>query len=300
MKNPSSPYLRAFAALLLTAALSAHAADKPKKVKYAAPDGFGGQLWEALRTSPGFAQLPETPIGVGAAWMRPVQTDLKFTCITIGGYAVVEDGGDPGKCEPMATLNSMRAKFEGGGLYVLSEYTVDDQGARFGSEKNGVYLHPVIYQFCANWNGVKLDVPQEFDEMNKFCGVRMLFRSETREELRKLPGGHVTTYDRVLEKLIARFGKPDKFTRSGQVIIETMEGDTTDHRERKFGIWRWCPPRDRSIRTRCPASITLALDPATGDGTVMFSTPLLWEYAYARQHHGFKGDPLYRMLHARR
>jgi hypothetical protein len=34
-------------------------------------------------------------------------------------------------------------------------------------------------------------------------------------------------------------------------------------------------------------------------GTVLYSTPLLWEYAFARQNYGFKGDPLYRVLHAR-
>ena len=45
--------------------------------------------------------------------------------------------------------------------------------------------------------------------------------------------------------------------------------------------------------------MTLSLDPATGVGTVMYSTPQLWEFAYAREHNGFKGDRLYRILYAK-
>ena len=161
-------------------------------------------------------------------------------------------------------------------------------------------LYPVVYQFCANWNAAKLEVPPTFDELNKFCGVRMMFKSETREALRDLPADHVTNYDRVLEKLIAKFGRPDNFAWGGQVLIETMEGDSTDRRERKFRIYRWCPARDRGLHTSCTASVVLSLEPTTGVGTVLYSTPLLWEYAYARQNYGFKGDKLFKMLHARK
>jgi hypothetical protein len=45
--------------------------------------------------------------------------------------------------------------------------------------------------------------------------------------------------------------------------------------------------------------VVLSLDPATGVGTVLYSTPLLWEFAYAREKNN-KGDRLYRMLHARK
>ena len=37
---------------------------------------------------------------------------------------------------------------------------------------------------------------------------------------------------------------------------------------------------------------------ATGLGTVLYSTPLLWEYAYARDTNR-KGDRLYKLLHAK-
>ena len=43
----------------------------------------------------------------------------------------------------------------------------------------------------------------------------------------------------------------------------------------------------------------LSLEPTTGVGTVLYSTPLLWEFAYARENNGYKGDKLFKMLHAR-
>ena len=295
----SNPYLRVVATLLLAVAFTAHAADKPKRVKYVAPDGFSGHLWGELLTSPGFAQSGLKPIGIGAAWMRPVEKDLTFTCVPVGGMGM-QMGGTVGGCDFYQTLNSVRQRFEGGGFYVLSEYTIEDQGARYGSGENSVLMSPVVYQFCANWDSTKREVPPKFDELNKFCGVRLMFDTETREELRNLPADHVTQYDRVLDKLIAKFGKPDKFSRRGQVIIETLEGDTTDQKERKFGIWRWCPARDRGLHTSCTASVVLSLDPATGVAMVLYSTPLLWEFAYARQNNGYKGDRLFKILHARK
>jgi hypothetical protein len=42
------------------------------------------------------------------------------------------------------------------------------------------------------------------------------------------------------------------------------------------------------------------VEPSTGRGTVLYSTPLLWEFAYAREKNGHKGDKLFRMLHAKK
>jgi hypothetical protein len=297
MRIPHST-LRVFAILLMSAALAAHAGDKPKFVKYVAPDGFDGHAWGELLTGSAFARAPLKPIGLGAAWMRPVQKDVNFTCIPSGGIDS-QLGGGAGGCDLLSTLQTLRQKFEGGGFYVLSEYTIEDQGARFGSEKDAVLMYPVIYQFCANWDSTKRVVPPTFDELNKFCGVRLMFETETTDELRNLPADHVTNYDRVLDKLLAKFGKPDRFSRRGRVVIETMEDDSPGHAERKFRVWRWCPARDRGLHTSCAASVVLSLEPATGTATVLYSTPLLWEFAFARENNGFKGDKLYKLLHTR-
>lgn len=283
--------------LLLATTFAAPVVAKPGK-KYVPPPGFNGHLWGELRTSAGFAQLPEKPLGVGAAWMRPMLTDVAFTCMPTTGMGLAM-GGSAGGCDTLTTLNTLRQRFAGGGFYVLSEYMGEDEAVRLGNEKDHILLYPVIYQFCANWQSTKRELPPTFDEMNKFCGMRLHFTSETLAELRDLPPDHVTQYDRALEKLIALFGKPNAFVHRGQVLIETSEGESMDRRDRKFRVWRWCPAPDRGLRTRCAASVVLTFDPAIGMATILYSTPPLWEYAFARQNNGFKGDKLFKLLHAR-
>ncbi len=70
-----------FLAVLPLAALPVHAADKPKKVKYVAPEGFAGRKWGELRST--FDRLPTEPVGVGAAWMSPVEKKSSFTCVPV-------------------------------------------------------------------------------------------------------------------------------------------------------------------------------------------------------------------------
>ena len=126
----------------------------------------------------------------------------------------------------------------------------------------------------------------------------MQFQSETREQLAKLPSDYVTVYDRMLKQLLARYGEPKGFLRRGQVIIETEEGRSEDESDRKFIIYRWCPATGNGLHTECEASVVLSINPTTGLGTVLYSTPLLWEYAAARETNK-KGDRLYALLHAR-
>jgi hypothetical protein len=282
-------------ASLLAISLSAAAA--PKRVKYVPPTGFAGKVWGELRSS--FTRLPAEPLGVGAGFILPVEKQVTFTCVPLhptGSFTGATEG-----CDFNATLLSIRKEYEGGGFYVMSEYAIPDQGFRMGDEQNGVTLHPVVYQFCANWRDSLKNKkpPPTFDAINKFCGVRLQFQSESREQLAKLPADHVTVYDRMRELLIDKFGKPRGYLRRGQVIIQTEEGETTSTAERKFSIYRWCPAVGNGLHTECEASVVLSVNPATGLGTLLYSTPLLWEYAYARDTNK-KGDQLYRVLHARR
>jgi hypothetical protein len=293
---------RSLFALLALSSFVAHpalAADKPgRPKKYQPPEGFAGKTWGELRTS--FDRLPAEPIGVGAGYILPVEKQGTFTCVpgrpSGGTMSGVVDG-----CDFQATLQRIRREYEGGGFYVLSEYVIPDQGFRMGDEQTGVVLHPVVYQFCANWSESikKKDEPPNFDAINKFCGMRIQFQSESREELAKLPSDHVTVYDKMLEQLLQKYGEPAGFLRRGQVTIETEEGETTNEKERKFSIWRWCPATGNGMHTDCAASVTLSINPSTGLGTVLYSTPMLWEYAYARDTN-HKGDKLYKMLHARK
>jgi hypothetical protein len=290
---------RCLVALMMGVSLSVSAADKPKKVKYVPPAGFAGKTWGELRRS--FERLPQEPMGVGAAYILPQVKSTEFTCVRAPISGPIISGAAEG-CDFQATLLTIRKNYEGGGFYVLSEYTIPDQGFRMGDEANGVVIHPVVYQFCANWREAlrKKDVPPNFDDINKFCGVRLMFQSETREQLAKLPASHVTVYDRMLDRLVDKFGRPGTMVRRGKVVIETEEGESANAADRKFVIYRWCPANERGFHTRCDASVVLTMNPTTGQGTVLYSTPLLWEYAFARENNGFRGDRLYKLLHARK
>jgi hypothetical protein len=270
------------AAVWCLATSLALAADQPRRVKYVPPAGFAGFNWGAPRKT--FDRLPAQPFRVGSAWLLPVVTQ-HFSCPSTCGMA-----------DALLTLYETR---EGGGFYMMAEYAVDDQGFQFGTDDQ-VQFYPVVYQFCANWWKKKDMTADNFEQNSELCGMRLVFQSETAEELRKLPADYVTYYDRVLTKLLARFGKPDSFVRRGVVVIATMEGEEGGAPARKFRTYRWCPAFDRGLRTPCTASVTLTMDPVTGVGIVYYSTPLVWEYAYARQHSNRKGDPLFKVLHARK
>jgi hypothetical protein len=260
----------------------------PPPRRYTPPDGFAGHQWGELRST--FSRLPEKPAAVRAAWTHGMRVGNEVVCTGRGvQLCTVED-----------FINSQRSwLFEGDGFHVLSEYLIESQGFRFS--ESGVLLHPVVYEFCANWHGMRSKVPEKFERLNEFCGMRLLFETETQAQLRKLPGDHVTRYDLVLAELIARYGKPANFTWRGKVTVETVDGPAvfTPSADRKFSTWRWCPaPRD-GLMTRCKASIVLSVDPDAGRGIVLFSTPAMWQYAFARESsEDAAPDALFTLMHA--
>jgi hypothetical protein len=266
-------------------------ADVPKLAlppkHYAPPDGFAGHAWGDLRSS--FDKLPAEPAAVRGAWTRGFLQPLELVCT----------GKSVQRCTVEDFTRAERTRMrDGDGFHLLSEYLIEAQGFKFPG--TGVVLHPIVYQFCANWHSMRNKVPKNFDEINKFCGMRMLFDTESTSELRELPGDHVTRYDLVLAELISRYGKPANFSWRGRVTIESVDGPASfvPSDDRKFSTWRWCPaPRD-GLMTRCDASIVLSIDPDIGRGIVLFSTAALWEYAYARESGSGTPDPLYTLMHA--
>lgn len=263
--------------------------------RYQPPEGFAGHTWGETRAS--FDRLPGQAQTIRAAWTRGKERIPEFICT---GFAMNGSFGTSCSISDMLTaIQAARTGPEGAGFHVLSEYKVDSQGFRFTD--SGVILHPVLYQFCAHWNGVERVEPKNFDELNKFCGMRMLFDTESLAQLRDLPDDHVTRYELVLAELISRYGKPAKFLMRGKVSIHTLDDDTREYSadDRKFSSWRWCPAKDRSMKTSCDASIVLSIDPEAGRGVVIFATPPLWQYAWASQDMN-GNDALFALMHGRK
>jgi len=274
-------------ALGCAVALAGDMPPRAKRVKYHAPTGFAGYDWGAPRA--GFQRLPAEPSKVTAAWMRGKQREPIYYCVPTGQFGV--------QCDLRALLDQMNTPREGTGFHVLSEYKVEGQGFKF--QDDGVLMYPAIYQFCAQWDSTERVQPENFDQLNKFCGMRLLFDTESLAELRDRPEDYVTKYEHVLDELIAEFGKPAGFLLRGRVTIETASGPEPDgRRERRFSTWRWCPASDRGLATSCKSSIVLSVDPELGRGVVLISAPALWQYAYAREELE-RGDPLFAVMHAR-
>lgn len=285
---------------VLVFAAAGEAADAPG---YQAPTGFGGKQWgEPLSAFEKFVDAE--PFSMSGSWTRGKTTESDFSCVmnapVLPSASEAQAAGGGLLSMPMEacdlTSSSMRNRVEGRGFHVLVEHRNETQGFRYGG-KDGVLLYPIIYQFCAKWDSLKVEEPPNFKELVKFCGMRLMFRGESDEELAALPAGSQTRFDRVLDLLIEQFGRPERFQKRGRVEIEADEG-TAVVGERRYRTARWCPPRDRDIATKCDASVVLAYDGVKRWGYVFHSSPAVWEYAFARESSGFKGEYLYSMLHA--
>jgi hypothetical protein len=263
--------------------------DPPKR--YRPPPGFAGHAWGDRRDT--FPRLPAQALAVRAAWTRGKERPREYTCTNIGNQPV----GVHGSCTLGEIVKSARVDVKGGGFHVLSEYSLEGQGFKFS--ETGVLLYPVVYQFCAHWTRKEAEVPENIDELHKFCGMRMLFDTESRAQLRGLPDDHVTRFELVLAELIANYGKPAGYLSRGRVSIEPLDGTRTRAvTERKFATWRWCPAPVQGLETRCDSSIVLSIDPDYGHGILLFSSPALWQYAFARETGSSQPDPLFTLLHA--
>jgi hypothetical protein len=276
--------------------------DPPRR--YHAPEGFAGHAWgEQLA---GFDRLPRSAAAVRAAWSYGEHDPYEYVCSAAsGGYGLFLNNGIGGPGNYMCDINDVLrgepGHGKGSGYHVLSEYMIEAQGYRFS--KTGVLMYPIVYDFCAHWDQQdfkKPKVPANIDQLNKFCGMRLLFETEALSQLRQLPQDHVTHYDLVLAELIALYGKPAGFAWRGTVDVELLDqpAAVATHADRRFKEYRWCPAPWLGLEAHCKASIVLTLDPALGRGIVLFATPELWQYAFARENGFHRPDALFTLLHA--
>ena len=110
--------------------------------RYAPPEGFSGYRWGTLRSA--FSNLPVEAAAVRAAWTQGKRMGDELFCTGTGLVKCTE--------EDLARV-AQNNHYEGDGFHVLSEYYNESQGFRFPT--SGVVMHPVVYQFCANWHGMR-------------------------------------------------------------------------------------------------------------------------------------------------
>jgi hypothetical protein len=172
------------------------------------------------------------------------------------------------------------------GNYVFAEY-----GKRGGQwiQASGAYLDPLTYMFC--WFGHDRLPPQLKPEM-RLCGVRMKFHSETADP--------DTNYDRILALLIRFHGYPQGYDPSRSRITSPNEPEGIAQRppfdKGRFRDWRWCPIKGEDKAPRCVAAVVLMFDPATRSGEVVYATPLLYAFAWARHWNGAKDNNIWATL----
>ncbi len=255
--------------------------------RYLPPEGFGGMAWGAPLDE--FVGFEPEPLAVNTAYSQGKVTDLDLQC------APTPNGG----CDLEKSLRTLHQRVGGRGFHALAEYYAEARGFRFRT--TGATLYPVLYQFCASWNGFTDEVPSDIQQKLRLCGARLLFQGETRQDLEKIEDDdYLTHYDRVLRGLIELHGEPEGYRRRGRVIVESEDGGrlATTPRKRRFDEWRWCARvRGREIAPSCAASVVLAFDPASGWGVVLYATRPVWEFAFARHNGGAQDDPLYKLLH---
>lgn len=179
-------------------------------------------------------------------------------------------------------------RLEGEGSFALAEYYFDRDRNPWAGENIELFI--ISYLFCSRWQGPYL--PRTVKKRLKLCGVRLMFRSTTASD---------SNYDRLLRRLIALHGYPEGYERSGRITIETeSERLTTPEKPTQdFVRHRWCGVTDPSVRPICAATVTLAFEAKTGEGTVLYATPQMYDYAYARHQTSDENNELYVLLNER-
>jgi hypothetical protein len=187
-------------------------------------------------------------------------------------------------------------RLEGEGSFALAEYYFDRDRNPWVAQHVDLFI--ISYLFCSRWQGPYL--PRTVKSRLKLCGARLMFRSETLEQ-RAARGDSDTNFDRLLRQLIALHGAPEGFQRSGRITVETEDQrlTTPEKPTPDFIRYRWCGVTEPAVRPSCEATVTLAFDARTGAGTVLYATPQMYDYAYARHRTSDENNELYVLLNDR-
>jgi hypothetical protein len=111
----------------------------------------------------------------------------------------------------------------------------------------------------------------------ELCGGLVTFESQA-FDLHGAPPDTPSTYARVRQELIRRYGKPHRTNEHPQVIVETLEGDRLPNQMRSVRS-SWCAVGDPHAPRDCDVSVVLQFDTLLGEGTILYATQPLKEFA---------------------
>jgi hypothetical protein len=191
---------------------------------------------------------------------------------------------------------------QGDGSFAVAEYYFNQDRNPWVRQR--VEVVTISYLFCASWQGDY--APKDVKKRLTLCGARINFRSDTKQQLlAKRDDSYESNLDRILRQLIAEHGEPPGYEQRGRITIETEEERLTTREKAgpEYVQYRWCGVTESApqLRPSCAATVTLVFDTLSGEGTVLYATSPMYDYAYGRHEQGRPGDDeLYVLLNGRR
>jgi hypothetical protein len=181
--------------------------------------------------------------------------------------------------------------------FALAEYYLNVDSNPWAS--SGARLYTISYLYCASEIGH--DIPAPIRAHLHLCGARVIFLSEKPDQLAKQPSGYQSNFDRIVRRLIADYGEPPGHEVHGKITIQSLNGDevtaTPADSRPAYVMYRWCPVLSDERRPDCNATVTLEFEATLGEGTVLFATPELYDYANARHGIGDQKNDIYMLLY---
>jgi hypothetical protein len=247
---------------------------------YRIPTGFNGHDWGEQ-----FADLPGIKLWhantAQSAQVEPIERPFCPTtagCDTTRLYGVQQTSDLPN-------------------TFALAEYYLNVDTNPWVS--SGVRLYTISYLYCDNQTGPYLRTPVK--KYLHLCGARVIFRSETPDQLAQEDSGFQSNFDRLIRRLIADYGEPPGHEVHGKITIQSMSGDaviaTPAPIKPAYVVYRWCPVVSDKRRPDCKATVTVEFEATHGEGTVLFATPELYDFANARHGIGDQKNDIYTLLY---
>jgi hypothetical protein len=187
--------------------------------------------------------------------------------------------------------------FDTPNTFALAEYYLNVDSNPWAD--SGIRLYAISYLYCASARGPYMRTPVK--KYLHLCGTRVIFLSDKPDQLAKQEEGYQSNFGRIVRRLIADYGEPPGYELHGKITVQNMGGDvatsTPARKNPVYVLYRWCPVVSDKPRPDCTATVTLEFEATHGEGTILFATPELYDFANARHGIGDQKNDIYTLLY---